>query len=83
MPRLTIPLNLAFQFENSVQPPAYGAAAVLTSVSVATNAQGQAISQPAHQQMPVVAEDITDELLAALDAKARSIGLQITRVLPE
>ena len=55
------------------------AAAVMTSVSVATNEAGQAIAQPAHSQYPMVAEDVTDELLAALNAKLLTLGLEVAR----
>ena len=37
MPRLNIPLSVSIQFDNGIQPPAYGAAAIMTSVSVATD----------------------------------------------
>lgn len=79
MPRLNIPLSVAIQFDNPVQPPAYGAAAVMTSVSLATNDAGQAVAQPAHSQYPMVAEDVTDELLAALNAKLLTLGLEVSR----
>ena len=79
MPRLNIPLSVAIQFDNPVQPPAYGAAAIMTSVSLATNESGQAVAQPAHSQYPMVAEDITDELLAALNAKLLALGLEVSR----
>ena len=45
MPRLNIPLSVSIQFDNPVQPPAYGAAAIMTSVSLATNDAGQAVAQ--------------------------------------
>jgi Mg2+/Co2+ transporter CorC len=51
----------------------------MTSVSLATNEAGQAVAQPAHSQYPMVAEDITDELLAALNAKLAALGLEVTR----
>ena len=79
MPRLNIPLSVSIQFDNGIQPPAYGAAAIMTSVSVATNDAGQAIAQPAHSQYPMVAEDVTDELLAALNGKLLALGLEVSR----
>ena len=79
MPRLTIPLSASIQFDTRVQPPAYGAAAVMTSVSLATNDAGQAVAQPAHSQYPMVAEDVTDDLLAAMNAKLLSLGLEVIR----
>ena len=46
MPRLNIPLSVSIQFDNPVQPPAYGAAAVMTSVSLATNDAGRPWRSP-------------------------------------
>ena len=79
MPRLNIPLSVTVQFDNPVQPPAYNAAAIMTQVSVATNDAGQAIAQPAHSQYPMVAEDVTDELLDAMNAKLLTLGLEVAR----
>ena len=71
--------SVSIQFDNPVQPPAYGAAAIMTSVSLATNEAGQALAQPAHSQYPMVAEDVTDDLLAALNAKLLTLGLEVSR----
>ena len=79
MPRLNIPLSVSIQFDNGIQPPAYGAAAIMTQVTLATNDAGQAIAQPAHSQFPMVAEDVTDDLLAALNAKLAALGLEVSR----
>ena len=79
MPRLNIPLSVTVQFDNPVQPPAYNAAAIMTQVTLATNEAGQAIAQPAHSQFPLVGEDITDELLAAMNAKLAALGLEVSR----
>jgi hypothetical protein len=79
MPRLNIPLSVTVQFDNPVQPPAYNAAAIMTQVTLATNDAGQAVAQPAHSQYPMVAEDVTDDLLAAMNAKLLSLGLEVIR----
>lgn len=79
MPRLNIPLSVTVQFDNPVQPPAYNAAAIMTQVTLATNDAGQAIAQPAHSQYPMVAEDVTDELLDAMNAKLLTLGLEVAR----
>ena len=79
MPRLNIPLSVTVQFDNPVQPPAYNAAAIMTQVTLATNEAGQAVAQPAHSQYPMVAEDVTDELLAAMNAKLAALGLEVSR----
>ena len=79
MPRLNIPLSVSIQFDNPVQPPAYAAAAIMTQVTLVTNEAGQAQTQPAHSQYPMVAEDVTDDLLAALNAKLLTLGLEVAR----
>ena len=79
MPRLNIPLSVSIQFDNPVQPPAYGAAAIMTQVTLVTNDAGQAQTQPAHSQYPMVAEDVTDELLDAMNAKLLTLGLEVAR----
>ena len=78
MPRLNIPLSVSVQFDNPVQPPAYGAAAVMTSVSLATNDAGQAVAQPAHSPYPMVADDATDELLPDSKAKQATLGFEVS-----
>jgi len=79
MPRLNIPLSVSIQFDNPVQPPAYAAAAIMTQVTLVTNDAGQAQTQPAHSQYPMVAEDVTDELLDAMNAKLLTLGLEVAR----
>ena len=79
MPRLNIPLSVSIQFDNPVQPPAYAAAAIMTQVTLVTNEAGQAQTQPAHSQYPMVAEDVTDELLDAMNAKLLTLGLEVAR----
>ena len=80
MPRINIPASVTIQFDNPIQPPAFGAPCMLTQISVATNADGVAVSQPAHHQFPMVPDDITDELIAALDSRLKSIGLTVSRI---
>ena len=79
MPRLNIPLSVSIQFDNPVQPPAYAAVAIMTQVTLVTNDAGQAQTQPAHSQYPMVAEDVTDELLDAMNAKLLTLGLEVAR----
>ena len=80
MPRQTLVSTLAFQFPNPVQPPQWGAPVIVTHIGIVTDDTGAAIYQPSFQQMPAVAEDITDELLAALQRSCATLGLVIDRL---
>lgn len=77
--RNTFHTQLTIQLDNPVQPMQWGAPVLITSVVVVTNDAGQSIYQPTHHVQPAVDEDITDELLAALQAKLGAIGLDVTR----
>ena len=79
MPRTTVPIALTVSLDNAFVPPPFGAAAHLTEITVATNAAGQPIMQPSHNQYGVSDEDITDELLTALNAKLIGLGLVLMR----
>ncbi len=79
MPRQTLISTLAFQFPNPVQPPQWGAPVIVTHIGIVTDETGAAIYQPSFQQMPAVAEDITDEVLTALQQSCAAVGLVIDR----
>ena len=79
MPRQTLISTLTFQFPNPVQPPQWGAPVIVTHIGIVTDEAGAAIYQPSFQQMPAVAEDITDEVLAALQQACAAVGLVIDR----
>lgn len=80
MPRQAYIINATIQFENPLQAPQWGAPIFLTSVSLITNETGQALYQPSHMQQPATPEDITDELLDALNNRFASVGLTVQRV---
>lgn len=79
MPRKTSPMQMIVQFENPYQARQFGVAALLVQTTVATNEAGEALTQPAVNQMPMVTEDVTDELLAQIDTTLASLGLKVTR----
>ena len=72
-------LSLNIQFDNPHQPPQWGAPALLTQVVMVTDAAGNPVYPPAHQMLPAVAEDITDDFLAALQERFASLGLVVDR----
>ncbi|AMR77686.1 hypothetical protein [Cupriavidus nantongensis] len=80
MPRISIPMQFTVQLDNPVQPAAYGSAAIMTVASVMVDQNGKAVSQPAPSQFPAEPEDITPELLAALNAKLAVLGLKLERL---
>lgn len=79
MTRALVPINVVFQIDNPVQPPAYGAPVLLTYVSVVLDNGGKAIYQPAPVQVPASSEDFTDDVLASLNSKLFSLGLKVVK----
>lgn len=80
MKRNSYLINATIQFENPVQPPQWGAHVVLTSASVVTSDEGAQIYQPSYTQQPATPEDITDEMLAALQNRLSVLGLAVSRI---
>lgn len=79
MPRQSIISNLTVQFPNNIQPPQWGAPVLITQICVITDANGNALYQPSYQAMPASAEDISDEMLAALQQQLAAVGLTVAR----
>lgn len=79
MPRNTYIANATIQFDNPIQSPQWGAPVLLTSICVITNDEGLPLYQPNHRVEPATAEDVTDELLAALNVKLGALGLEVAR----
>lgn len=82
MRRQNIVVNLTIQFNNPVQPPQWGAPVLLTQVALVVDAEGNALYQPAYHSQPAAAEDITDELFAALQQQLAAVGLAVSRMPP-
>lgn len=80
MPKQTFIVSMTTQFDNPIQSAQFGAPVMLTSITVVTNAEGQAIYQPAHVTLPATPEDITDELLGAIQVKMLAVGLHVSRL---
>ena len=80
MPKQTFISSLTIQLDNPIQSAQFGAPVMVTSITVVTNAEGQPIYQPAHVSLPATQEDISDELLSAIQAKMLAIGLHVTRL---
>ena len=77
--RQSISISLTIQFDNEFQSPQWGAPALLTQAVVVRGAGGAPIYPPAHQMLPAVADDITDDMLAALQSKLGALGLTVAR----
>ena len=82
MRRQNIVVNLTIQFNNPVQPPQWGAPVLLTQVALVVDAEGNALYQPAYHSQPAAAEDITDDLFAALQQQMAAVGLAVSRMPP-
>lgn len=79
MKRNSYLVSATIQFENPIQPPQWGAHVILTSVAVVTNEEGVQIYQPSYLQQPATSDDITDEVLAALQTRLAILGLNVSR----
>ena len=77
--RQYICISLTLQFDNEFQPPQWGAPALLTQAVVVRGPDGAHLYPPAQQMLPAVADDITDDMLAALQAKLGALGLTVAR----
>lgn len=80
MRRQNVLMNLTIQFNNPVQPPQWGAPVLITQATLVLDAQGSALYQPAYHSQPAAAEDITDELLVALQEQLAAVGLAVSRL---
>lgn len=79
MQRQTFVINLTIQMENPLQSIQFGAPILVTNAAIVTNAEGQPMSQATQWAQPAIPDDITDEILAALQAKFATIGLEVSR----
>lgn len=59
-----------------------GAPVLLTQVALVVDEGGNALYQPAYHSQPAAAEDITDELFAALQQQLAAAGLAASRMPP-
>lgn len=71
--------NMTLQFDNPVSSPQFGAPVLVTTISICTNEQGQQMYQPAYNVTPATPDDITDEVLQAIQVKLSSLGLTVSR----
>ena len=80
MQRITTLGSLAINLPNAVQPLQPGALpVVLTSFQVITGADGKQAGYVSQMQQQAIAADITDPVLAAVNAQLAYLGLTISR----
>ena len=75
-----IPTQFVLQLPNDLQPPQWGAPALLCGVSVVVDGTGKPIYQPAYVQRPIGQADITPEILEALNTQLAAIGYHLAKV---
>jgi len=56
---------------------------MMTSIQVITDDAGQQLGHPMQQQQPIIASDLTPEVLAVLNAQLSYIGFALTPVVAE
>lgn len=79
MPAEFIPINVAVQLDNTVQPSNWGAPLVLLGASIVTDSEGKILYQPAFVQRPMAPEEFTDDILEKLNSKFSEAGLKLVR----
>ena len=79
MPRQTLLTAVVLQFDNPVQPPQWGAPALMSTVSIIADDAGTALYQPTHLSQPAVSEDFTPEILETINLQLSKLGLELTR----
>lgn len=72
--------NLQINLDNQFLPLPFGQGVTMNVVQVVTDAQGRVVGQPAHQVQAVVPDDLTPELLVALNDKLAAVGLKLERL---
>jgi len=80
MARQTVIANVVIQLENSLQPPQFGAALIFSQFTTLIGADGKPITTPAFSPIPVDADDMTDDLVAAMNEQLARVGLFIGRL---
>lgn len=77
--RVNVPIQVTIQLDNAIQPPQPGVLAVLQVATVVVDGNGQTIGQADYNQHRLHPADLSDELIAAMDARVAGLGLTIAR----
>lgn len=75
-------LNMTIQVPNSVQP-INGLSVILTAAEIIMNKEKQVIGHPNHRQQYMIPEDMTPDLVEALNSSLASVGYKLTPIAEE
>lgn len=80
MQRQTILAAIALNIPNAIQQQqGNGVPVTQTVIEVITDAEGKQVGYPGQLQRPMIPADITDDVLATMNALVAYLGLQVTR----
>jgi len=80
MPRITEIANVAIQLPSKIQPQQFGAVLLFSQFTVLVDAEGKATTTPAFSPIPADGDDVSEELLQAINQQLQKIGLFMGRV---
>lgn len=79
MPRITEIANIAIQLPSKIQPQQFGAVLLLSQFTVLVDAEGKPTTTPAFSPIPADGDDVSEELLHAINQQLQKIGLFMGR----
>lgn len=79
MPRITEIANVAIQLPSQIQPQQFGAVLLLSQFTVLVDVEGKATTTPAFSPIPADGDDVSEELLQAINQQLQKIGLFMGR----
>ncbi|MGF7130527.1 hypothetical protein P3T40_002002 [Paraburkholderia sp. EB58] len=75
--RKSTAISLTINFENAVMPAQFRRPVLTTVEQILVD--GVAVEQAQHLQRPILQADVTDEMIAAVNAQLALVGLVVTR----
>lgn len=78
--RQTATTSITVQLANPFQPAQFGVSVYSTTLHVLTDEKGSQVGNPTQTMMPLIKDDINDQLLKAINQQLESIGLVATRI---
>lgn len=75
-------INMIIQIPNSVQP-INGLSVVLTAADIISTADGQQVGYPYQRQQYLIPQDMTSDLIAALNGSLASVGYKLAPIAEE
>lgn len=75
-------INMIVQIPNAVQP-INGLSVVLTAADIITTPDGQQVGYPYQRQQYLIPQDMTSDLVTALNGSLQSVGYKLVPIAEE